>query len=108
MRVKYGRVVLLDYLVRLATGQVVETSSAKGPIEYLHGSGQILPALERALEGLSEGQQVALSIAPEEAYGQRKEDNVVSLPKALFPGDVRPGPGLCLLPRAAGGGGQSV
>jgi FKBP-type peptidyl-prolyl cis-trans isomerase SlyD len=103
MRVKFGRVVLLDYLVRLATGQVVETSSVKGPIEYLHGSGQILPALERALEGLSEGQQVALSIAPEDAYGQRKEDNVVSLPKTLFPSDVRLEPGLCLFARASGG-----
>jgi FKBP-type peptidyl-prolyl cis-trans isomerase SlyD len=103
MRVKHGRVVLLDYLVRLATGQVVETSSVKGPIEYLHGSGQILPALERAIEGLSEGQEAAFSIAPEEAYGQRREDNVVSLPKGLFPSDVRLRPGLCLFARASGG-----
>jgi FKBP-type peptidyl-prolyl cis-trans isomerase SlyD len=103
MRVKHGRVVLLDYLVRLATGQVVETSSVKGPIEYLHGSGQILPALERAIEGLSEGQEAAFSIAPEEAYGQRREDNVVSLPKGLFPSDVRLQPGLCLFARASGG-----
>jgi FKBP-type peptidyl-prolyl cis-trans isomerase SlyD len=103
MRVKRGRVVLLDYLVRLATGQVVETSSVKGPIEYLHGSGQILPALERAIEGLSEGQEAAFSIAPEEAYGQRREDNVVSLPKGLFPSDVRLQPGLCLFARASGG-----
>ncbi len=103
MRVKLGRVVLLDYLVRLATGQVVETSSVKGPIEYLHGSGQILPALERAIEGLSEGQEATFSIAPEEAYGQRREDNVVSLPKGLFPSDVRLQPGLCLFARASGG-----
>ncbi len=103
MRVKHGRVVLLDYLVRLATGQVVETSSVKGPIEYLHGSGQILPALERAIEGLSEGQEAAFNIAPEEAYGQRREDNVVSLPKGLFPSDVRLQPGLSLFARASGG-----
>jgi FKBP-type peptidyl-prolyl cis-trans isomerase SlyD len=103
MRVKHGRVVLLDYLVRLATGQVVETSSVKGPIEFLHGSRQILPALERAIEGLSEGQEAAFSIAPEEAYGQRREDNVVSLPKGLFPSDLRLQPGLCLFARASGG-----
>jgi FKBP-type peptidyl-prolyl cis-trans isomerase SlyD len=103
MRVKYGRVVRIDYLVRVATGQVVETSSARGPIEYLHGSGQILPALERALEGLSEGGQAAFSIAPEEAYGQRREDNVVSLPKGLFPSDVQLEVGLCLYARASGG-----
>jgi FKBP-type peptidyl-prolyl cis-trans isomerase SlyD len=103
MRVKTGRVVLLDYLVKVANGQVVETSTGNGPIEYLHGAGQILPALERALEGLGEGEQAAFSIAPEEAYGERKEDNVVSLPRGLFPGDVKLEPGLCLYARASGG-----
>jgi len=57
MRVKIGRVILLDYMVRIGTGQVVESSAGKAPIEYLHGAGQILPALERALEGLREGEQ---------------------------------------------------
>jgi FKBP-type peptidyl-prolyl cis-trans isomerase SlyD len=103
MRVKIGRVVLLDYLVRLGTGQVVEGSKGKGPIEYLHGSGQILPALERALDGLREGEQAAFSIGAEEAYGRRRDDNVVSLPKKLFPEDVDLKPGLCLYARASGG-----
>src|SRR5207248_790113 len=59
MRVTGWRVVSLDYLVRLGSGQVVETSMGKNPIEYVHGGGQILPALERALEGLREGGQAA-------------------------------------------------
>lgn len=105
MRVRTGRVILLDYMVRVATGQVVESSTGKAPIEYLHGAGQILPALERALEGLREGDQAAFSIAAEEAYGERKDDNVVSLPRALFPTDVKLEKGLCLYARA--GGGQS-
>jgi FKBP-type peptidyl-prolyl cis-trans isomerase SlyD len=103
MRVKQGRVVLLDYMVRVGSGQVVESSAGKTPIEYLHGAGQILPALERALEGLGEGEQAAFSIAPDDAYGDRKDDNVVSLPKALFPVDVKLEKGLCLYARASGG-----
>jgi|SRR5437879_1493941 len=103
MRVKPGRVVLLDYMVRVESGQVVETSAGKAPIEYLHGAGQILPALERALEGLAEGEQAAFSIPAEDAYGARKEDNVVSLPKTLFPADVKLEKGLCLYARASGG-----
>lgn len=103
MRVKAGRVVLLDYMVRIGSGQVVETSAGKSPIEYLHGAGQILPALERALEGLREGQQAAFSIAADDAYGERKDDNVVSLPKTLFPSDVKLEKGLCLYARASGG-----
>jgi FKBP-type peptidyl-prolyl cis-trans isomerase SlyD len=90
-------------MVRIGTGRVVETSSGKAPIEYLHGAGQILPALERALEGLREGEQAAFSISAEDAYGERKEDNIVSLPKTLFPNDVRLEKGLCLYARASGG-----
>lgn len=103
MRVKDGSVILLDYLVRLGTGKVVETSKGKGPIEYLHGNGQILPGLERALEGLHEGEQASFSISPEDAYGARKEDNIVSLPKTLFPSDVELKPGVSLFARAPGG-----
>ena len=103
MRIQEGRVVSMDYLVKLGSGQVVETSVGKSPIEYLHGGGQILPALERALEGLREGEQAAFSIPPEDAYGQRKEDNVLTLPRTLFPAEVDLSPGVCLFARASGG-----
>lgn len=103
MRVADGNVVFLDYLVRLHTGKVVETSKGKGPIEYLHGTGQILPALERALEGLREGEHASFSIPPEDAYGTRKEDNVIQLPRTLFPSDVELKPGVSLFARASGG-----
>ena len=103
MRVKPGRVVLLDYMVRVGTGRVVETSAGKAPIEYLHGAGQILPALEHALEGLREGEQAAFSVAAEDAYGERKDDNIISLPKTLFPSDVKLEKGVCLYARASGG-----
>jgi FKBP-type peptidyl-prolyl cis-trans isomerase SlyD len=103
MRVKLGRVILLDYMVRIGTGRVVESSAGKAPIEYLHGAGQILPALERALEGLREGEQAAFSIAAEDAYGDRKDDNVVSLPRSLFPAEVKLEKGVCLYARASGG-----
>jgi FKBP-type peptidyl-prolyl cis-trans isomerase SlyD len=103
MRVKHGRVIVLDYMVRIGTGRVVESSAGKAPIEYLHGAGQILPALERALEGLREGEQAAFSIAAEDAYGQRKDDNVVSLPRSLFPAEVKLEKGVCLYARASGG-----
>lgn len=102
MRVKLGRVISMDYVVRVDTGKVVETSSGRSPIEYLHGSGQILPALERALEGLREGDQASFSIPAEDAYGARKEDNVVSLPRNLFPSEVKLEKGLCLYARASG------
>jgi FKBP-type peptidyl-prolyl cis-trans isomerase SlyD len=101
-RVRGGRVISLEYRVRLGNGEVVESTS-KGPIDYLHGGGQILPALERALEGMREGDRAAFSIAPEEAYGSRDDGNVVSLPRTLFPDEAQLKPGLQLLARASGG-----
>ena len=50
-----------------------------------------------------EGEQAAFSIPAEDAYGERKDDNVVSLPKTLFPDDVKLEQGLCLYARASGG-----
>jgi len=50
MRVKIGRVVLLDYLVRVSSGTVVESSSGRAPIEYLHGAGQIFSDRAAAAE----------------------------------------------------------
>ena len=99
-RVGEGRVISLQYRVRLANGQVVE-ATREAPMDYLHGGGQILPALERALEGLLEGERAAFSIAPEDAYGARDDGNLATLPKGLFPEDAEVKPGVQLLARAA-------
>src|SRR5207245_1154620 len=65
--------------------------------------GAALAFAASALLGLGEGDQAAFSIAAEDAYGERKEDNVVSLPRALFPGEVKLAKGVCLYARASGG-----
>lgn len=101
-RVRESRVVSIEYRVRLASGDLVESTS-KGPIDYLHGGGQILPALERALEGMREGDRASFSIAPEDAYGAHDASNVVSLARSMFPVEADLKPGLQLLARAAGG-----
>ena len=100
--VRDGRVISLQYRVRLANGQIVE-STREAPMDYLHGGGQILPALEQALEGLLEGERAAFSIAPEDAYGARDDDNLATLPKGLFPDGAEVEPGVQLLARAPSG-----
>ena len=103
MRIHTGCIVAVDYSVRLTDGRVVETSAGKAPLEYLQGAGQILPALERRLDGLEEGDRRQFIFAPDEAFGQRQDENVVSLPKAAFPADVELKPGARLAARNATG-----
>lgn len=101
-RIFGGRVISLEYQVRLQDGQVVE-ATRHHPIDYLHGGGQLLPALEKALEGLCEGDRAAFVIPAEDAYGARDAANVALLPRSLFPAEVEVTPGMRLLARAAGG-----
>ena len=103
--VQAGCVVLMDYTVRLDDGRVVETTWGKTPVEYLHGGGQLLPALERALEGLGEGQAAEFTIPPEDAYGPRRDENLTTLPRTAFPEGVELKPGAALLARTSTGQG---
>ena len=48
--------------------------SAPGEIDYLHGRSQILPALERALEGKGPGESIRLQLEPEDAFGDYDAD----------------------------------
>jgi FKBP-type peptidyl-prolyl cis-trans isomerase SlyD len=93
MRVCAGHVVTMDYAVRLASGEVVEKSRHGSPVQYLHGAGMLLPSLEDALENVEEGVRKRFVLAPGEAYGDRDEARIISLPRRLFrdDGDLRAG-----------------
>ncbi len=102
-KISHGSVVALDYSVRLADGEEVETSRGRTPVQYLHGAGQLLPALEQALEGMAEGQVAEFSIAPIDAYGDHDPSNVVTIPRAVFPPTVNVAVGTRLAARTTGG-----
>ncbi|HEX7622411.1 MAG TPA: FKBP-type peptidyl-prolyl cis-trans isomerase, partial [Anaeromyxobacteraceae bacterium] len=55
MKVEKGSVVSVDYQLHFGDGKVVDASAEGEPMSYIHGEGQIVPGLERALEGLSSG-----------------------------------------------------
>lgn len=74
MSIEKNKVVTLSYtLVDAENGQPLEQSSADTPLIYLHGAGNILAGLERALEGKSSGDRVTVTLDPEQAYGRRDE-----------------------------------
>ena len=65
MKIATNTVVSLRYSMKNDEGELLENIIDKPPIDYLHGSGNILPALEISLEGLECGQQRSISISPE-------------------------------------------
>jgi FKBP-type peptidyl-prolyl cis-trans isomerase SlyD len=93
MAITKDKVVSIDYTLTGENGQVLDSSKGKEPLAYLHGANNIIPGLESALEGKAAGDQLNVSIPPEQAYGTRDERMVQAVPRTAFQGvaDIQPG-----------------
>lgn len=86
MIVAKDRVVSIDYTLTDASGEELDSSSGTGPLSYLHGHGNIISGLEKALEGKGEGDALKVTVKAVEAYGERDESLVVNVPLDRFQG----------------------
>jgi FKBP-type peptidyl-prolyl cis-trans isomerase SlyD len=99
-------VVSLDYELHLGDGKVVDASTPQQPLAYIHGEGQIVPGLERELEGLSTGDSKQVVVAPGEGYGEHDPRGVQEVPRNAFPPGVQLEAGMELA--AQGEDGETV
>ncbi|MFP3089532.1 peptidylprolyl isomerase [Treponema sp. TIM-1] len=86
MHIIKNRVVSIGYTLRDAENQFIETSSNFEPLVYLHGHENIIPGLEKALEGKTEGDAFTVTISAADAYGERDENLVIQVPLENFEG----------------------
>jgi FKBP-type peptidyl-prolyl cis-trans isomerase SlyD len=63
-----GSIVSIEYTLTDDTGKVVDSNVGKEPLTYFHGSGQIVPGLEKELTGLKVGDQRKIVVKPEDGY----------------------------------------
>lgn len=88
MEVAAGRVVTLEYTVRLASGALVDSTGGCGPLAVLYGAGQLFPALEERIAGMRAGETRELHIPADEAYGARREELVRAIPRDRLAPDL--------------------
>ncbi|KRE92491.1 peptidylprolyl isomerase [Frateuria sp. Soil773] len=93
MQIAEHSVVSFHYTLTDDQGQVVDSSEGREPLTYLHGSGQIVPGLEKVMAGRQAGDQFKVDVAPEEGYGVRHDELVQEVPREAFQGvqDIQPG-----------------
>jgi len=89
MEVASGRVVTLEYTVRLASGGLVDSTGGCGPLAILVGAGQLFPALEDRIAGMHAGETRELRIPAADAYGPWREELVRSMPRDRLPPDLQ-------------------
>lgn len=85
MKATSGMVVSMHYTLTDDSGEVIDSSEGRGPFDYLHGHANIIPGLERALEGADVGFKSKVTVSAEDAYGVRNERAVFDVPRDQFP-----------------------
>jgi FKBP-type peptidyl-prolyl cis-trans isomerase SlyD len=85
MKIERGRVVTMHYTLRDESGAVFESSRGRHPLAYLHGYGQLIPGLEKFLDGTQAGLATTVTVPPKAAYGERDPNAVIRAERDSFP-----------------------
>jgi FKBP-type peptidyl-prolyl cis-trans isomerase SlyD len=84
MKIGKDKVVSIHYTLRDDEGNILDTSSGKQPLDYLHGHGNLIPGMEEGVEGKEKGDKLQIKVSPEKGYGLRDEQHVQQVPLAAF------------------------
>jgi peptidylprolyl isomerase len=93
---KSGDTVRIHYRGTLDDGTQFDSSAGRDPLEFALGGGQVIPGFDSAVDGMSVGDSKTVTIAPDEAYGQRHEQLVQQVPRSALPEDIEPAVGMQL------------
>jgi FKBP-type peptidyl-prolyl cis-trans isomerase SlyD len=83
--IETGSKVSLEYTLRDDDGKVLDSNKGRDPLTYVHGEQQIVPGLEKALDGMHAGEQKEVVLDPADGYGAVDPQAVAEVPKQLIP-----------------------
>lgn len=89
--VALGSTVRVAYVGRLASGEVFDSSEGREPLEFVVGSGEVIPGFDQGLLGMARGQVRTVSVAPDDAYGPRHDHLVSRVPRDRLPEGIAVG-----------------
>lgn len=90
MKIEKNKVVEFSYELEV-DGKVVDHTTQERPLDYIHGTGSLLPKLEEHIEGMEPGAKFEVTLSPADGYGEINQDMIIDLPKSAFEvnGEVR-------------------
>ncbi len=83
MKVESNKMVAVNYVLTVE-GEVADQSQPGAPLQFVFGSGMLLPKFEEAIAGKEVGDKVEFTLEPKDGYGEVNPDAIVELPKSLF------------------------
>ncbi len=103
-----GDGVKVHYTGQLTSGDVFDTSKDRQPLEFEIGSGKVITGFEKGVINMKVGESKRITIKPEEAYGQRREELVMNVMKNDLPEHITPTVGQQLQMRQQDGSSMNV
>lgn len=85
---KQGDTVKIHYTGKLDDGTVFDSSEGRDPLSFTIGEGEVIPGFERAAEGMEVGETKETRLDVGDAYGERREDLVLDVPREQLPEDL--------------------
>jgi FKBP-type peptidyl-prolyl cis-trans isomerase SlyD len=88
MKIQDKAYVAIEYTLSLDSGEVVDRSDSDKPFGFVFGAGQVIPGLEKGIEGMEKGKSAQITVEAEDGYGQPRPDLFRDIPREHFPGDM--------------------
>lgn len=86
MQITKDRVVTMHYSVADTKDNTIDSSFDGEPLVFILGTGYLIPGLEAALEGKQKGDTMNVEVAAADAYGERDDNFIQTLPADMFAG----------------------
>ena len=83
MKITQNAVVEFSYDLEV-DGQIVDRTTNEKPLDYIHGTGSLLPKLEAQIEGMEPGDKFDVTLSPADGYGEVDPSRIIDLPKSAF------------------------
>ncbi|MDR3167938.1 MAG: peptidylprolyl isomerase [Treponema sp.] len=103
MNITKNSVVGIGYTLRDTNNQFIDSTPGSNPLVYLHGYENIIPGLERALEGKVEGDNFKITVPAAEAYGNREAELITQVSLDCFEGVPKVEAGMQFEAQTSGG-----
>lgn len=87
LKVEDGLVVSMDYTLRV-DGEIMDTSQGDQPLDFIQGSGNIIPGLESQLYGMAVGESTEVVVSAKDGYGEVNEEAYSLIPRGQFPSNI--------------------
>ena len=84
MLISKNSAVYFHYSLSDETGNVIDSPTEGKPLPYIQGHNNIIPGLEKAMEGKASGEVMVVTVEPKEAYGERQDQMVQQIPRSSF------------------------